>query len=277
MTRNDNRRRQGGLSTGARTALLTAGLIAALGGVPAQAAEPGASTLSAYDAYLNKAIAALDSGVARKDILWANDSPQRLGRLQAGEVIAEPWGAEPIVAIDGGEISDVIGAVMIPGKSLDQVLALMQDYNSYAKTFAPEIAASKLLAREGDRFQVAVKLVKKIVIAIGFQLEQTTNFTKVSPTQWQSRGHSTRLTELKGVGTAAEAELSAAENHGYLWRAFTLDNFEQVDGGVIVESRTVSLSAPLPPALRWMASTLGKLPQQSMTNKLEAVRKALRP
>ena len=241
----------------------------------ASAAEPSAATLSAYNSYLESAISELDSGVEGKDILWVNDSTDRVSKLKAGEIIAEPWGGEPTVSIEGGEISDVIGAVLIPGKSLDEVLALMQDYDSYQTTFAPEVAESKLLSRDGDRFKAAVKFIKKIVIAIGFHVEQTTDFTRVGEAQWQSRGRATKLTELAGVGTAAEAELGADESHGYLWQVFTVENFEQVDGGVIVESRTVSLSALLPLSLRWMASTLAKIPQQSMTEKLEAIRRAL--
>lgn len=56
---------------------------------------------------------------------------------------------------------------------------------------------------------------------------------------------------------------------------FTCESFEQVDGGVIVESRAVTLSAPLPLSLSWMASTLAKIPQDSLVARLEAVRAAL--
>ena len=241
----------------------------------ANAAQPDAATSAAYDAYLETAAAELDAGVSSKDILWANDSPERINKLRAGEIIAEPSGDKLAVSIEGGEISDVVGAVFIPGQSIDKVLALIQDYDAYQKNFGPEITESKLLSREADRFNIAIKFVKTVIISIGYKLEQPVDFVQVSNTQWQSRARVAKLAELKNAGTAEESELSDEENHGYLWRMFTCESFEQVDGGVIVESRAVTLSAPLPLSLSWMASTLAKIPQDSLVARLDAVRAAL--
>ena len=241
----------------------------------AHAAQPDAATVAAYDAYLETAAADLDAGVTSKDILWANDSPERISRLRAGEIIAEPSGDEVTVSIEGGEISDVVGAVFIPGQSIDEVLALIQDYDSYQEDFAPEITESKLISREANRFNITIKFVKTFIISIGYNVEQAVDFVRISDTQWQSRARVAKLAELKNAGTSEESVLSDEENHGYLWRMFTCESFEQVDGGVIVESRAVTLSAPLPLSLSWMASTLAKIPQDSLVARLEAVRAAL--
>jgi len=146
----------------------------------AHAAQPDAATVAAYDAYLETAAADLDAGVTSKDILWANDSPERISRLRAGEIIAEPSGDEVTVSIEGGEISDVVGAVFIPGQSIDEVLALIQDYDSYQEDFAPEITESKLISREANRFNITIKFVKTFIISIGYNVEQAVDFVRIS-------------------------------------------------------------------------------------------------
>lgn len=244
-------------------------------GLSANAAQPGVDTLAAYEAYVQSATAALDAGVSSNNILWVDDVDTRIEQLRAGEIVSQSWGDGATVSITGAEFSDVIGAVFIPGKSIDDVLAVIQDYPTYQERFAPEIVASKLISRQGNQFKVAIKFVKKIVISIGFNLEQDVDYVQVSDKQWQSRARAAKIAELTNVGTPAEAELAADESHGYLWQMFSYENLEQVEGGVIVESRAVTLSAPLPLALSWMASTLAKIPQQSMTSKLEALRRSL--
>lgn len=245
-------------------------------GLTGNAAQPGVDTLAAYDAYVESATAGLDAGLSSNNILWVDDVDTRIEKLRAGEIVSQPWGDDATVSIAGGEISDVIGAVFIPGKSLEEVLAVIQDYPAYQQRFAPEIVGSKLISKQGNQFKVAIKFVKKIVVSIGFNLEQDVDYVQVNEKQWQSRARAAKIAELTNVGTPTEAELSDDESHGYLWQMFSYENFEQVEGGVIVESRAITLSAALPLALSWMASTLAKIPQESMTSKLEAVRSALK-
>ena len=62
-----------------------------------------------------------------------------------------------------GLIHDWIGATFAPGVSLAETLALIQNYDNHKNTYRPE--DSRLLRREGNNFQVSLRLRKKKVVS----------------------------------------------------------------------------------------------------------------
>src|SRR5690242_19422655 len=85
-------------------------------------------TLLAYETHLASVDSALEQiQPENPQYLWADARPEMAARLRSGTVIAELYsGKRPIPAPDG-LIHDWIGAVCIPGATIEKTLAVVQD------------------------------------------------------------------------------------------------------------------------------------------------------
>jgi hypothetical protein len=62
--------------------------------------------------------------------------------------------------------------------------------------------------------------------------------------------------------------------YGYLWRLSSYWRFEELDGGVSVECRAISLTRDVPAGLGWIIEPMvKKLPTESLLATLEATRR----
>src|SRR5665213_2914216 len=78
-------------------------------------------TVAAFDHYLQTAEERLESqGRARR--LWLDAFPDRRQLVDEGKVLAEPASGSGTVQVPGGLIQDWVGAMFVPGATLDQVL-----------------------------------------------------------------------------------------------------------------------------------------------------------
>ena len=81
---------------------------------------------------------------------------------------------------------------------------------------------------------------------------------------------------MQDPGERTEHELPPGRDHGFMWRLDTFWRFQERDGGVYMECRAISLSRDLPAGLGWLINPIiHSLPRDSMTNTLEATRRAL--
>src|SRR5947209_1254832 len=94
----------------------------------AAAAELQPRTVEAFDRYVRDAEQRMD---AARGFLWADEAPERAGRVRQGEVVAEPFTGKPDVSIAGGLVHDWIGVVFIPGAAVGYVIARLDDYNGH--------------------------------------------------------------------------------------------------------------------------------------------------
>src|SRR5271165_986102 len=110
-----------------------------------------------FDCYIQSAEARMD---ARKTFLLADSDAALNEQLVRGariETVA-PNGANPH-KLAGGQLYDWIGAVFIPGASLDRLLTMLQDYDHRPQYFPETIATSKLLCRTGkDHFRYTMRM-----------------------------------------------------------------------------------------------------------------------
>ena len=70
------------------------------------------------------------------------------------------------VDIPDGLVHHWIGVVFAPGVSIEQAVALLQDYDRHADIYKPNVARSKLVSRDGDRFKVYLRFFMKKGITV---------------------------------------------------------------------------------------------------------------
>jgi hypothetical protein len=252
--------------------------VLALGAVVA-AAELQPATVKAFDAYVTAAEAR-----PAAPFLWLDTLPKaardgHLERLRAGEVVIERRRERPQgrnLDVPDGLVHHWVGTAFVPDRTVADAVRLLQDYDRHAKVYAPVVARSKLLSRQGDTFRFSLRFVMTKVITVTVDGEHESRFASVSPGRARSWIHSTRLAEIADAGTASEREEPVGQGGGYLWRINSYWRFEERDGGVFVECESVSLSRDIPFGLGWIVGPfVTSLPRESLEFTLETTRKEL--
>jgi hypothetical protein len=211
--------------------------------------------------------------------------PSRRGRaltqkLKQGGVEMRRLGrddGEGTAKIPGGMIHDWEGMVFIPGAKLDQVLAVLQDYNKHSAYYAPDVESAKIESREGDHFQVYMRFRRKKIVTVVLNTEQDVMYFHDSATREHSRSSAVRIREVANPGTKEEREKSPTEENGFLWQMETWWRMEERDGGVYVQNEAVTLTRDIPAGLGWLIGPfVTSIPKETLEFTMNATREAVR-
>ena len=248
--------------------------IAALCAIPAAGAELKPVTVEAFQQYVRQSEERLD---ASKGALWADQSPDRARRVRAGEIVVQPYNAKPDWSVAGGGLlHDWVGSVFIPGATVEQTLALVQDYSRHKSVFKPEVVDSRVISRDDNHFRIFLRLLKKKVITVQLNTEHDVQYTQLAPKRWHSISRSTRIAEVENPGKSSEREKPPGTGEGFLWRLNSYWRFEERDGGTFVECQAISLTRDVPTGLGWIVEPIIRnLPKESLENTLRATRATL--
>jgi hypothetical protein len=243
----------------------------------ASAAELKKETLDDFEQYIR----ATEARIARqaggeRSFLWTDQSRQRLEQVRQGQVIAQLWSGGGPEHVRDGLIHDWIGAVFVPGVTLEQALALLRDYDNHFRIYQPEVIASRVLEHDGNHYRVYLRLLKKKVLTVVLNTEHDVQYYPLDGKRWHSRSYSTRIAQLDKPGQPGQRELPVGRDGGYLWRLYSYWRFQERDGGVYLECEAVSLTRDVPTGLGWLIEPIiRELPRDSLVRTLEATRQAL--
>jgi len=165
-----------------------------------------------------------------------------------------------------------LGGVFVPGVTVADVLAFVQDYDHHARAFE-DVVASKLLSRQGDRFDIYLKLRRTKVITVYYDTEHRVDYRVHDAARASSRSVTTSIRELEN-GERPDARAKPSErDSGYMWRLNSYWRFQQTPQGVHVECESVSLSRTIPWAFRWVvAPFVNSIPRESLERTLHGIR-----
>jgi hypothetical protein len=250
---------------------------------------PGADlepeTNRAYDRYIQATQSQIDHELSHLDAyLWVDQLPasQRqtdLESLRNGGLVIERAetldNGKPMSAPDG-LIHHWVGTIFVPGATLEQTLAFMEDYDHKVDYFKPDILISKTLAHSGGDYTVHIRFYTKKVITTVVDTDQEIHYQKVDATHAWSRSRTTRVQEVSNAGEKDEKLEPEGHDRGFVWRMNTFWRFEEKNGGTYVECQAISLSRDIPTGVGWMvAPFVQSVPKESLTFTLETARSAL--
>jgi hypothetical protein len=173
-------------------------------------------------------------------------------------------------------IHDWIGAALIPGATIKDTLALIQDYDNHKNIYQPEVIASQLISRHGNHFRIYLRLLKKRIMTVVLDTDHDVHYRSLDRRRWLCRSYTTRIAEVEDAGSSNERVLPPDTGYGFLWRLYSYWRFQEKQVGVHVECRAISLTRDVPLGLGWIIEPIvQKLPQESLINTLEATRRAL--
>lgn len=234
-------------------------------------------TLEAFAAYIRNTEREMEKSLhLTESFLWSQQVPERAQLVSHGQVVAQFWSGQGPAKVPDGLIHDWIAAAWIPDTKIQEILAVIQDYDNHKNTYKPEVTDSKLISRDGNDFRVYLRLLKKKIITVVLDTDHDVHYCPVDQTRWVCRSYTTRIAEVDNAGKPDERVLEPDTGYGFLWRLYSYWRFEERNSGVIVECRAISLTRDVPFGLGWaIEPIIQKLPRESLINTLEATRQAL--
>jgi hypothetical protein len=124
-------------------------------------------TLQAFDDYIREAEEGMDASLrGRGAFLWSDLNSSRAQQVRQGQTVAQLWAGDWPVKIPNGLIHDWVGAAFLPEIAVEQVLALVQNYDNHKNIYAPEVMDSRLISHDGNDFKIFLRLLKKKIITV---------------------------------------------------------------------------------------------------------------
>lgn len=237
-------------------------------------AGPSAATIAAWRTYEAALDAKYAAATAGSTPFFAQDSS---GEARGWRATVARGGVN-MVRIDAppagdGRIHHWTGTVLVPGVTLDTVLARLKAAAGRESEFYDDVAASKLLERNGDLVRVFLKLRRTTLITVTYNSEHTVQYRRLGSSRASSRSVATKIAELADAGTPSEHEKPPDDDNGFLWRLNAYWRYEQVPEGVLIECESVSLSRAVPYLLRPVANPIvERIARESLEKTLKSLR-----
>jgi len=243
------------------------------------------ATVAAFDKYVrltdgrNQAELTRGTGLLWIDALPEAQRQEAYGALKRGELqirqLTTLDNGKAILCPDG-MIHHWVGVAFIPSAKLDDVLGLLEDYDHQSTYYAPDVARSKIEARDGDHFRVFLRFRRHKLITVVLNTEHDIRYYRDTPGRAHSRSSAVRIAEVENPGESNEREKPVGDDGGFLWRMETWWRMEEGDGGVYVQSEVVSLTRDIPTGLGWMIGPfVTSIPRETLLFTLNATRKGV--
>jgi hypothetical protein len=200
-------------------------------------------------------------------------------RLKRGEILVERQETRldgKDVEVPDGMVHHWVGLAFIPGANLEQTLAVVKDYDHRADLYKPEVIAAHIISRQGDDYNIFLRLYQKRFTTVAFNTEYAVHWGRVDAKKLYSHSISTRVAEIQNAANPDGPEVPVGHGNGYLWRLNTYWRFEEKDGGVYVQCEALSLTRDIPFGLAWLIKPLvTKIPKQSLDRALSRTREVV--
>jgi len=236
-------------------------------------------TLNAWDDYLRTANLRMYRNLGTgAPFLWIEEVPGRSQRVRQGEILISPAREAGPQKVHDGLVHDWIGAIFIPGVRINDVFAVVHDYNRYKDFYKPTVIESKFIGRTGEDYEFSLIGMKSVLfekIVLEGQFES--HCSQLDGRRRYCTSYSTRVQEIKEYGQRDPHKLPTDEGHGYIWRLYSLTKFEERDGGVYIEVEAIALSRDISVSLRWFTKpVVDRVSRASMSTILQRTREAVR-
>jgi hypothetical protein len=243
------------------------------------------TTADAFERYIHGKEARSEQELAAGRVfLWMDGLPEparskSYASLRQGQIIIRRNSlceSAHCAAIPGGLIHDWVGIVFVPGISLPQAIATLQDYDRDADYYRPQVVKSKLLGQSGGDFRVFLRLRRVQITTVVLDTEYDIHYANLDAVHAYSRSYSTRIAEVESAGEPEERDKPVGDDHGFLWRLYSYWRFYQADGGVYIQCNAISLTRDVPSGLGWLIRPfVENIPAESLRLTLDATRTAV--
>ncbi len=243
------------------------------------------NTVQAWNTYVTATEARITRELAAPRGFLASDfSPEATSareRVLRGEVVIAKMNGTgrtgAAIDVPDGLLSHWRGSVFLPGVTLDALLHRLQHPNERGP-HQPDVLALRVLARQPDHLKLSIRMTRSKIVTVTYDTEHVLDYRRYGSTRASSRSVATKIAELDGVGTDTEREKLQGEDRGFMWRLNSYWRYEQVNGGVIIELESLTLSRSVPFGLAVVVQPIiDRVARESIAGTLENIRHAHAP
>lgn len=262
-----------------------AGLVLLLAATTAHAAKLKPEAVEGWDRYVALTEARIDreQSDARQflwiDLMSEDKRHAAEAQLRNGQVVIDKLRTEDqgkTIKTPGALIHHWIGIAFIPKATVQQALALVQDYDNHYKVYKPEVERSQLISREGDDFKIYLRYRTKKIITVVLNTYHDVHYSVVDAKHAYCRSYSTKVTEVEDAGGPGEHERAVDNQNGFMWRMNTYWRFEETNGGLYLQCEAITLTRSVPVALRWLIEPyITSIPHESLNQTMNDTRDGL--
>lgn len=202
----------------------------------------------------------------------AKQQAAAMAALRRGEVIVTRGDRVGEIEIDGGMINHWRGTALVPGVSLDVLLKTIQSPQTDQHK-QEDVLSSRVVTTGENSQKLFLRLRRTKLVTVVYDTEYDTKYQRLAADRALSNSISTRIVEIENAGTPQERALPEGNDHGFMWRLNSYWRFKQVDGGVIVEVESLTLSRNLPPIIGALIRPIvNSTARESITRTLASMR-----
>jgi len=173
--------------------------------------------------------------------------------------------------IPEGTVHHWRGAIFVPGATLEDVLDRLRNPVP-ADAEQEDVLAYKVLEKSPGQYRIYLKLQRSKIVTVVYNTEHLVRYRLHGNTRVSSSSVATKIAEVERRNNV-ERELPQGHDSGFLWRMNSYWRYEKVDGGVIMECESMTLSRSIPAVIQVMARPLIKgVARESMQRTLETLR-----
>ena len=251
-------------------------------GSPVMAAKLQEKTLTAWKEYVRlteeriKEELNSSTGFLAQDFQAVPKAQMERDAALSGQILVEkmktlnPRGRK--IKVPAGTIHHWRGSVFIPDVELESVLAQVR-YPAQQEDLQQDVLESRILEESDDSLRLYLKLVRSKIVTVTYNTEHLIEYQRHGEGLASSRSIATRIVELDQAGTPAEREKPEGQDHGFLWKLNSYWRYQQVDGGVLVECESLTLSRGVPAILApFIQPMINGVAKESMQRTLSAMR-----
>lgn len=198
--------------------------------------QPG--TITAWDDYIRKAESEMTGQLPQPSLGAGTKTPSLMDLDAAGDNAGKE--------VPSGYIHRWIGAELIPGASVADVRAVLEDYAEYPRYYAPDVrraSATALSSASGKLYNVQLILDQDQGFGLHFAFDVRSRVSFRSSggyTLVESRSYSIR--ESDSAHPPYDDLLPEGSDHGILWRLNSYWRLKQSGSDVYAECQVISLS-----------------------------------
>jgi len=226
--------------------------------VNVQGATLKPETIGAWDDYLQTAIAAHQDRIRPGgSFLWTLEDAGRAAKVRGGEIVVAPVSDQTPRKAPGGLIHHWIGAMFVPNVKLDQIFAVIRDYDRYKDFYKPSVVESKTVAIDGSIDQFSMVLMNKaFFLKTALDADYRAENVRLGDRRFYSVSRTTRVQEVVEYGRTGQHRMPEGHGGGYIWKLHSFSRLEERDGGVYVELEAIALSRDIPAMMHFMVDPI---------------------
>ncbi|HEY5056926.1 MAG TPA: hypothetical protein VII58_12255 [Acidobacteriaceae bacterium] len=166
----------------------------------------------------------------------------------------------------------------IPNARAADLDRLLRNFDDYPTLFAPQVERANGTPSSPGHVHLGMRLRQRHVLTVVLDAEYDVSFANLDSQHRYSISRSTHIHEIDSPGTSAEHALPPDWEHGFLWRQNTYWSYQEIDGGLLIQVESLSLTRSIPIGIGWAVGPyVESIPRDSLEFTLHRISAALHP